>query len=182
MTQALLVLTDGFEEIEALASVDILRRGGVNIKTVSLTKQLEVTGSHGIVVQADTLFETANFAAAEVLIIPGGTTKFNEHEGLKHQLLSFAGAGKMLAAICAAPMVLGGLGLLKGKKATCYPGFECYLNGAQTEAGADVVCDGNITTGRGPGLALAFALQLLENIAGKEKRAEVAKGLLLTAE
>lgn len=179
MADVLLCLIDGFEEIEALATVDVLRRGGVDIQTVSLTGKREVTGSHDIVVHADVLFDDADFGAANVLIIPGGTPKFDEHEGLKAQLLEFDKAGKIMAAICAAPMVLGGLGLLEGKKATCYPSFEKYLKGAQLQDSTDVVVDGNIITGRGPGLALDFALQVLESIEGEVKRREVAKGLLL---
>ena len=179
MANVLLCLIDGFEEIEALATVDVLRRGEVDVQTVSLTGKREVTGSHDIVVQTDVLFDDADFGAANVLIIPGGTPDFDKHEGLKEQLVEFDKAGKTIAAICAAPMVPGGLGLLDGKKATCYPGFEKYLKGAQLQDGAAVVVDGNIITGRGPGLALQFALQVLESIEGEVKRNEVAKGLLL---
>lgn len=180
MTQAYLVLIDGFEEIEALATLDILRRGGVEVKTVSLTASAQVTGGHNVPVIADCLFDAVDFADAQILIIPGGTTAFNDHEGLKAQVMQFVEADKKVAAICAAPMVLGGLGVLDGKKATCYPGFEQYLNGADLQAGAAVVVDGDIITGRGPGLAMAFGLQLLEILAGSAKRDEVSAGLLLT--
>lgn len=180
MAKALLVLIDGFEEIEALATVDVLRRGGVTVQTVSLTQAQVVTGSHAIPVTADVLFAEADFTGADALIVPGGTKAFNDHEGLKARLRDFAAdEGKTVAAICAAPMVLGGLGLLQGKQATCYPGFEGYLEGAIVQQGAAVVVDGNIITGRGPGLALAFALQVLEALAGKAVRDTVAKGLLL---
>lgn len=179
MKKALIFLTTGFEEIEALATVDILRRGDVDIKTVSLTNERTVVGSHAIPVVADLLFSEADFSATDMLILPGGTPKINDHEGLKQQVLAFAKADKDIAAICAAPMVLGGLGLLKGKFATCYPGFEKYLDGATLKTQEAVVIDGKIVTGRGPGLTFDFALQLLEILVDKSKKDEVAKGLLL---
>lgn len=179
MKKALIFLTTGFEEIEALATVDILRRGEVDVKTVSLTDEKTVVGSHAIPVVADVLFSDVDFTAIDMLILPGGTTKINDHEGLKKQVKAFAEADKDIAAICAAPMVLGGLGLLRGKSATCYPGFEKYLDGANLKTQEAVVIDGKVVTGRGPGLTFDFALQLLEILAGKEKRQEVAKGLLL---
>lgn len=179
MTQALLFLTDGFEEIEALATVDVLRRAEISVQTVSLTGKPIVTGAHQVPVTADCLFEQAEFAAAKMLILPGGTTKIDEHDGLKQQVKDFLNNDKPVAAICAAPMVLGGLGLLAGKKATCYPGFEQYLQGADLHTDQAVVVDGNIITGRGPGLALDFALQLVETLSGTSRRDEVAQGLLL---
>ncbi len=179
MKNVLLFLTDGFEEIEAVATVDALRRGGVDLQTVSLTGNLVVTGSHGVPVTADLLFDQADFNSAPMLILPGGTVKINEHEGLRIRVREFAMTGKKVAAICAAPMVLGLMGLLKGKKATCYPGFEKYLEGADLQTSQAVVRDGNITTGRGPGLTLDFALALLEQLKGKEVAEEVARGLLL---
>lgn len=179
MKKALIFLTTGFEEIEALATVDILRRGGVEIKTVSLTETKIVEGSHGVPVVADLMYKEAGFTTADILILPGGTPKINEHEELRREVKVFYDKGKTIAAICAAPMVFGTLGILKGKKATCYPGFEKYLEGAVLETDKAVVVDGNVITGRGPGLTFDFALQLLETLEGKSKRDEVAKGLLL---
>ncbi len=176
--KTLLFLIDGFEEIEALTTVDILRRADIDMQTVSLTGKSTVIGSHNIPVTADILFEDANFTDATLLVIPGGTTAYEEHNGLKAQIKHHTDNGKPVAAICAAPMVLGGLGLLNGKKATCYPSFEKYLIGADI-IDTDVVVDGNITTGRGPTFAMNFALQLVENLAGKEKRAEISRQLLL---
>ena len=171
--EALIFLTTGFEEIEALSTIDILNRGGVDIRSVSLTDEKTVTGGHGICVVADYLFEEVDCDKALILIIPGGTLKFDEHEGLKREILRFAEKGKLLAAICAAPVVFGGLGLLKGKKATCYPGFEKYLTQAEiTEE--PVTVDGNITTGRAAGYSFAFALELLSQLKGKEIASEVA--------
>ena len=105
--------------------------------------------------------------------------KYAEHDGLKQRLLAFAQQGGKVAAICASPALLGGIGLLQGKSATCYPGFEDRLTGARLQAGSAVVVDGLVTTGRGPGLTLDFALALVEQLAGKAKRDEVAGQLLL---
>ena len=172
-------LTTGFEEIEALGTIDVLRRAELNVKTVSLTDSKEVVASHQVPVIADLMFDEVDFSTAEMLVLPGGTVKFNEHEGMKKQVLAFANKGEKVAAICASPMVLGGLGLLKGKNATAYPGFEKYLDGANLQTDKAVVIDGNITTGRGPGLTIDFALSLVEQLAGKNKRDEVAAGLLV---
>lgn len=172
-------LTDGFEEIEALATVDILRRADITVQTVSLTQNKVVIGGHQVPVTADVLFEQADFSHIDMLIIPGGTTAFDEHDGLKSQIQEHLAKNKKVAAICAAPMVLGGLGLLEGKEATCYPGFEKYLIGANLQQGAAVVVDGNIITGRGPGLAMVFALQLVETLVGKAKAEEISSQLLL---
>lgn len=179
MKKVFIFLTTGFEEIEALATVDILRRGSVDIKTVSLIKGKTVVGSHDIPVVADLMFEEVDFDSATMLVLPGGTPKINEHEALRNEVLAFYNSGRLVAAICAAPMVLGTLGILNGKKATCYPGFEKYLEGAILETDKNVVVDSNIITGRGPGLTFDFALQLLEILTGKAKCDEVARGLLL---
>jgi len=179
MKKALVFLTAGFEEVEALATVDILKRGGVDVKTVSLEKIKIVEGGHGVSVVANMIFREAGFTTTDMLILPGGTVRINEHNGLKEQVKAFYDGGKYIAAICAAPMVFGGLGILKGKRATCYPGFEKYLEGAILATDEAVVVEGNVITGRGPGLSFDFGLQLLEILEGKEKRDEVAKALLL---
>ena len=172
-------LITGFEEIEAIATIDILRRAELEVKTVSLTDNKTVVGSHEIPVVADLMFDEVDFSTACLLVLPGGTVKYNEHEDVKKQLLSFANKGEKVAAICASPMVLGGLGLLNGKNATCYPGFEKYLTGANLQTDKAVVVDSNIVTGRGPGLTFDFALKIVEIIAGPDKRTVVAKQLLL---
>lgn len=179
MKNIFVFLMTGFEEIEALGTIDVLRRAGLSVKSVSLVDSKQVVSSHGIPVTADLMFDEVDFSTAEMLILPGGTPKYNEHEGMKKEVLAFANKGEKVAAICASPMVLGGLGLLKGKRATCYPGFEKYLEGAILETDKAVVVDGNITTGRGPGLTVDFALKLVELIAGTAKSDEVAKGLLV---
>ncbi|MDR2816184.1 MAG: DJ-1/PfpI family protein [Proteiniphilum sp.] len=181
MKKVALFLANGFEEIEALATVDILRRAQIPVETISVSDTKTVSGAHNVPVIADKLFQEADFSEVEVLVLPGGmpgAKHLNEHEGLKKLITKFNGEGKQIAAICAAPMVLGGLGLLKDKRATCYPGFEAELTGAQT-TDENVVADGNITTGRGPGLAFDFALRLVERIAGLKTRQEVQNGLLL---
>ena len=174
MKMVLIFLTTGFEEIEALSTIDVLRRGGVNVQSVSLTGEKTVTGGHQISVITDYLFEEVDFENAEMLILPGGTVKINDHEGLKREILAFAAHGKLLAAICAAPMVFGGLGLLQNRKATCYSGYEKYLTGAHITH-APVTVDGNITTGRAAAYTLDFALELLSQLKGKEVAEEIAQ-------
>ena len=171
MKTIFLFLISGFEEVEALATVDVLRRAGLDVKTVSLTGDATVV--------ADMLFDQVSLDNAELLVLPGGTTAFNEHEGVKKMIKAFYDAGEKVAAICASPMVFGGLGILQGRKATCYPGFEKYLTGALVQEGEPVVVDGNVITGRGPGLTLLFALKLVELLAGKEQSDAVASQMLI---
>lgn len=181
MKNVALFLADGFEEIEALATIDILRRAEISVQTVSITHANDVAGAHGIKVITDTVFADLDFSVVDVLVLPGGmpgAKHLNEHEDLKAQLKIFAERGNTVAAICAAPMVLGGLGLLDGKKATCYPGFEPELIGATT-TGKSVEVSDNIITGKGPAFVFDFALQLVETIAGIGVRKEVEEGLLL---
>ena len=170
---------DGFEEIEALTAVDTLRRAGLNVEIVSVTPDDIVVGAHDVSLLCDVNFEYCDFFDTELLLLPGGmpgAATLDKHEGLRKLILSFAEKGKPIAAICAAPMVLGKLGLLKGKKATCYPGFEQYLEGAEC-VGEHVVRDGNIITGMGPGAAMEFALAIVELLAGKEKVDELAEAM-----
>lgn len=180
MNNVLVFLTTGFEEIEALGTIDILRRAGLNVQSVSLTGDKCVEASHGVKVMADALFAEVDFSGVKALVIPGGTPNYKDSEELNKVVVEFAAqSDKYVAAICASPMVLGLLGLLKGKKATAYPGFEQYLEGAILETDKAVVVDGNIVTGRGPGLTIDFALKLVELLAGEAKSNEVSKGLLV---
>ena len=172
-------LITGFEEIEALATLDILRRGEVAVKTVSLTHSLTVISKYAVPVVADLMFEEVDFSTSEMIILPGGTINIDTHEGLKKLIVNHVNLGKRVAALCAAPMVLGGLGLLTGKRATCYPGMESFLDGAILQTHEAVVTDGLITTGRGPGSTFEFALSLLFQIKGKDAVEEVSKQLLL---
>ena len=181
MKKVFLFLAEGFEETEAVATMDVMLRGGLDVTSVSVTGKLLVTGAHGIAVNADTLFEKADISAGELLVLPGGmpgASNLNAHAGVKNALKQFAASGKKIAAICAAPLVLGGLDLLQGKKATAYPGFESSLKGA-TYVNSPTVKDGNIITGRGPGFAYEFGLAIVEELQGKAKADEVAAGLLL---
>lgn len=180
MKNVLLFLVDGFEEIEALATVDVLRRAGVQVTTVSINPTEVVTGAHGIPVIADALFADCAPAEADMLVLPGGmpgAANLDAHEGLRAAISAHAEAGKWLAAICAAPMVYGHMGLLNGKNATCYPGFESELAGA-TYTAAPVEKDGNIITGKGPAVVLPFAYALAETLVGEEVVAQVKNGML----
>ncbi|GHT65793.1 thiazole biosynthesis protein ThiJ [Bacteroidia bacterium] len=180
MQKVFIFLAEGFEETEAVATTDVMLRGELDVTTVSVTGKSLVTGAHGIVVNADALFENTDFSKGDLLVLPGGmpgASNLNAHQGLKNLILQYAKEGKKLAAICAAPLVLGELDLLQGKKATAYPGFEPTLKGAEYVK-ADVVQDGNIITGRGPGFAIDFGLAIVEELLGKAKADEVAEGLL----
>lgn len=181
MKKVALFLANGFEEIEALGTVDILRRAQIPVVTVSITDKKVVTGAHNIPVTADATFSETDFSDIDILVLPGGmpgAKHLNEHEGLKELIAEYNSEGKQIGAICAAPMVLGGLGILDGKRATAYPGFEPELIGAKV-TGENVVVDGNITTGKGPGLVFEFGLRLVEQIAGLQTRRGVQEGLLL---
>ncbi len=183
MKKAFVFLATGFEETEAIGTVDILRRGGVEAIITSITDKKEVKGAHNIIVTADHLLDEIDFTQADILVLPGGmpgASNLNACEPLKKALTAQYEQGKLVGAICAAPLVLGGLGFLKGRKATCYPGFESALIGA-TISKAAVEKDGNIITGRGPGLVFDFALALVATLQGEAVAKEVADGLLLSS-
>ncbi|MGV8962147.1 MAG: DJ-1 family glyoxalase III [Candidatus Saccharimonadaceae bacterium] len=180
MKKVIVILADGFEEIEAVSIIDVLRRAEISVTAVSLGKDKTVKGAHNIVIEANEIFENVEFSTYDMIVLPGGmpgAKNLNEHEGVKSQLKTFA-EDKLVGAICAAPMVLGGLGLLKGKRATCYPGFEPELIEATT-TGEPVTIDGNIITGKGPNFAIQFSLQLVETLLGKAARDEVSNALLI---
>lgn len=163
MKKVYVFLAEGFEEMEAVTPVDLLRRVGVDAKFVSITGSKAVTGAHGITYQADLLFEEID-TDADALVLPGGmpgTLNLQAHQGLAELLLAQYEAHKWVCAICAAPMVLGGLGIVMGRYATIYPGMEEHLIGA--EPVTDEVCvSGNVVTSRAPGTAIPFALKLAE--------------------
>lgn len=173
-------LADGFEEVEALTIVDILRRANCDVQFVSITDDKLIRGAHDIYVQSDITYSEADYDQCEMIVLPGGlpgSTNLEAHSGLREHIKDFAKSGKRLAAICAAPMVLGTCGVLEGKRATIYPGMEEYLKGG-TATGEDVTVDGNIITGKGPALAMDFALALAKELAGEAVADEVAEGLL----
>lgn len=163
MAKVYIFFADGLEEIEGLTVVDMMRRAGIDISIVSMNDTLRVTGSHKIVIEADLLLKDVREEDADMLVLPGGlpgTTYLAQSQALARMLKSAADKGKYVAAICAAPSVLGGLGLLNGFRATCYPGFEDKLTGAicQTD---NVIVDKNRITSRGMGTAIEFSAQLI---------------------
>lgn len=183
MQKTAIFLADGFEEIEALTVVDLLRRAKIDITMVSIMESKSVYGSHGIAVEADTTFDSFDFDGVDMLILPGGmpgTSNLDACEPLKDKIKEFNDAGKMLAAICAAPTVYGKMGLLEGKRATCYPGREPDLLGAscQTEA---VVRDGNFITSRGMGTAIDFGLAIIEHFQGINAAKDMAEKIVYKA-
>ena len=164
-----IILADGFEEIEALTPVDVLRRGGVSVAAVSVSGKT-VTGSHNITVEADMLIGDIPPELPEMIVLPGGmpgTRNLDASEPLHELLRKAFDANIYIAAICAAPMILGYAGYLNAKSATCYPGYDKYLIGAQKKT-SQVVCDGNIITAASAGASLEFAVKLLELLKGKE--------------
>lgn len=179
-TTCYVFLADGFEEIEALAPVDVMRRAGLSVTTVSTTGNLVVLGAHGIPVVADAQFGESDYADAALLFLPGGlpgATNLEAHQGLAQLLAEKAAdAGVVLSAICAAPLVLGGLGLLQNKLATCYPGFEDTMVGA-TYTAAKVTVDGNVITACGPGAAWELGFTFVEHFCGAAKADELRKGM-----
>lgn len=155
-------LAEGLEEVECLATADVLVRAGVKVKLVSITGKREVKGSHGFSIRANALLSEVDPDQADVLFLPGGmpgTKNLAACKPLCDALVKANEEGRHLAAICAAPSVLGELGILRDKKATCYPGFEDSLIGAKL-TGAGVVTDGNVTTARGLGYALDLGIEL----------------------
>jgi 4-methyl-5(b-hydroxyethyl)-thiazole monophosphate biosynthesis len=183
-------LADGFEEIEGLTVADVLRRMKIDVKTVSVTGNRLIHGSHGIDLYADSLFENENFDAGrfkeiQALVLPGGlgggkgTNMLMAHVGLKKLLAAFSSVNGLICAVCAAPSVLGALGLLKGRKAICYPGFEDRLTGAEVTE-KNVVEDGNIITSRGMGTSIEFALAIGAKIIGREAADDMADKIQFT--
>lgn len=166
MAKVCVFLADGFEEIEGLTVVDLLRRADQDVIMTAVGDKLEVCGSHNIEVKADACISDLDFNDVDLLVLPGGmpgTVHLGECRQLNLLLKEFASKGKRIAAICAAPSVLGGLGLLQGKRSVCYPGYEEELKGAiVTEKRVEV--DGTITTSRGVGTAISFGLELISQL------------------
>lgn len=174
-------LSDGFEEIEALTAIDVLRRAELDVEVVSITGQEKITGAHNVPIISDSLFRDGAYEDAALLLLPGGMPNagtLSEHQGLKDLVKSFVQAERYVAAICAAPIVLGKQGLLKGRKATCYPGFESLLEGAIL-TDQQVVQDGRIITANGPGAAMNFALAVVELLCGADKVVELKKAMIV---
>ena len=183
MAKVYVFLAEGFEDVEALIPIDVWRRGGLDVVTVSITDFPMVQSAHGVSIEADTIFEQCDFSDADLLFLPGGmpgASTLYAHEGvcatIKNQHLS----GHQVAAICASPaVVLAPLGVLDGKRATCYPGFEEALaKGHYT--GALITVDGNVTTGEGPAAAFPFAYELLAQMTSPQEAQQIAEGMRFT--
>lgn len=173
-------IAPGTEEIEALTVVDVLRRAGIDIQTVSILPTPEVTLSHGVTIVCDTTIGDADLSDADMLLLPGGlpgATNLNECQPLREALLNQDAAGKKYGAICAAPLVLGSLGLLNGKRATCYPGFEDQMTGAEYTAEIYTI-DGNTITGCGPAATLPYSYAILEMLGYGDEAAALREGMM----
>lgn len=183
MRKSFLFLAEGFEEMEAIAIVDVLRRGGLEVETVSITEDRQVRSSHGVTVVADTTLEAVKAEVAACLIFPGGmpgAQHLSECPALIELMQRQYAEGRHVAAICAAPaLVLGRLKADRKIRLTCYPGFEKYLS-SDFEASADeVVVDGKVISGKGPGFAMKFGLAVLEQLSSASVAQDVAAGMLL---
>lgn len=173
-------LATGFEDIEMIAPVDIMRRAGISVQTVSITGESVVQSAHGIGIVADILLQEADFSQADILVLPGGlpgATNLDACEPLRQAIMDHYQAGKTLAAICAAPLVYGHLGILNGIKATCYPGFETELAGATYTAS---ICeqDGQFITACGPGAAMEFGYTLAAKMGKTAEATQLREGMM----
>lgn len=176
-----LFLADGCEEIEALTQADILRRARMDVDILSIMDTENVITSHNIHVKADGMIGDADFSKYDGIILPGGlkgTENLKKHPIVRKEVQEFFDAGKLVAAICAGPTVLGDVGILKGKRATCYPGCEEGLIGAEVIKSAPAVRDGNIITARGMGASISFGLQILEYFEGEEAAKKMAEKII----
>lgn len=180
MAKVFIFLVDGFEEIEGLTVVDILRRAGVDITTVSITDKAEVTGSHKISLVTDTTIDALDFAEGDMIVLPGGmpgTKNLEACDRLMNKVDEYIKEGKKVSAICAAPTILGHRGHLKGIKACCYPGHEGELKDAKVSYDAVSVA-GNIITSRGLGTAIPFALAIVESLIDKAMADKIADSVV----
>lgn len=180
MKKIAIPLATGFEETEAITVIDILRRANLEVTTISIGDNLIVDGAHGIKVNADKLFEEVDFEKMDMIVLPGGmpgTINLDNHTELKKRVIEFDLDEKWIGAICAAPSIIGKLGLLEDKEATCYPSFEEKLFNAKISEKTTVVAD-NIITSRGLGTAIEFALTIVENLVNKETAEKLAKAII----
>lgn len=180
MSKIGIFMAAGCEEIEGLTVVDIVRRAKMEIEMISITDSKEVTSSHGVTFLTDVIAKKADYASYDGIVLPGGlpgTLNLGADETVNKVIRQFAEEQKLVAAICAAPSVLGAAGILEGKNATCHPGFEEKLTGANVQF-EPVVSDGNIITSRGMGTAIAFALEIVRYFADDAAVEEIKKGLV----
>lgn len=182
MSKIAVFFADGCEEIEGLTVVDMLRRAKIDVAGISITGSREVHGSHDITFMADMTYEEADLDTFDGVVLPGGvpgTPNLGAHDGVVSTVKKFAEEGKLVAAICAAPSVLGQNGILQGKRATCHPGWEDKLTGAVVSE-ESAVTDGNVITSRGMGTAVDFSLAIIQSLADEETLAQVRKGIVYT--
>ena len=180
MSKAIIFFADGLEECEALITVDLLRRAGVEVTIASVMGRAEITGAHKIAVRCDAVAEALDLNAADAVILPGGlpgTEYLYESALVRETVQAYAEAGKLVAAICAAPTVPGRMGLLKGRRATCYPGCEEDLPGADY-VDAETVTDGDFVTGSALGAAIPFALSIIAYLDGQEASDRVRRSIV----
>ncbi len=168
------LLANGFEEIEAITPIDIMKRAGIEVKTVTITDDLYVMGAHDILVKADMKLTDVKKEDMDLLMLPGGGGHINLDESQNvHGLINYAYENnKYIAAICASPSIIGKMGLLKGKKATAFPGFEKFLLGADVVADK-VVVDGKIITAKGAGASAEFGFSIVEKLLNREIACEL---------
>lgn len=179
MSKVYLFMADGTEEVEALTVVDLLRRAKVDVVTVSIMKEKQISSSHKVLITTDELFGESDYNDGDMIVLPGGmpgTMYLKNHRELRNVLFAYREAGKYLAAICAAPSVYGCNGMLEGKKAICYPGFEEELKGAAI-TNQNVVTDGQFITSKGLGTAIEFSLELIRYLVDAETADAVARAI-----
>lgn len=184
MAEAAIFMTTGTEEVEALMVVDLVRRAGIDIDMVSIDESREMTGSHNIAVKLDKTISEVDWENTQMLILPGGlpgTNNLMACDKLTDKLKEFNEQGKLLAAICAAPSILGMNGILEGRRATCYPGHEDKLLGAELVKEPVVVCD-NVITSRGLGTAIDFAAAIIGVLRSQDKADEILKKIIYQTE
>ena len=181
MNKVVVFFAEGFEEIEGLTVVDLLRRAGIQVEMVTIKEDsLFVTGAHKIQIKADTYAKDVDYSNVDMVVLPGGmpgTLNLGSCKLVTDTVMDFYKAGKFIAAICAAPSILGDLGIMEGKHGECYPGFEDRLKGATVKM-EKVAVDENVITSRGMGTAIEFSCALIEKLMGKEKAEEIATSII----
>lgn len=179
--KVLLFLAEGFEEIEAIAAIDIFRRADIEVISISISNNKTVCGAHKVCIIADSIFDETDFSGDFLIYLPGGlpgTTNLDNHAGLKQLIANQITKGNEIAAICAAPSILGKMGILKGKEAICYPGFESQLLESNISK-KTIVKSNTIYTAKAAGVAIQFALRIVEDLCGKEKAKEIEESIYL---
>ncbi|MDO5520525.1 MAG: DJ-1/PfpI family protein [bacterium] len=183
MSKVYVFLADGFEEVEALSVVDLLRRADVDTTMIAVSDTIEIIGGHGIVVTADKVFEEVSFEEADMIFLPGGTTgvkNLAKCEELCDKIVEFNQEGKMVVAICAAPTLLHKLGILDGKNATCYRDLASELTNTNY-IDANVVVDGNVITSQGFGTSVDLGLALIEHFRGRDEAKRIQNAVMYRA-